>query len=56
VSNGLNMSGSWPGRVHLVVVRTGPTSGIVVMMDAPVDAFGAANASLDRILATLTFR
>ena len=50
------MKGSWPGRVHIVVVKTGPKTGIVVMMDAPTDAFGAASVSLDRILATLTFR
>ncbi|MGZ8514297.1 MAG: hypothetical protein ACXW4H_04245 [Candidatus Limnocylindrales bacterium] len=55
-SDGLNLKGSWPGRVHLVVVKTGVKSGIVVVMDAPVDAFDQASVSLDRILATLTFR
>jgi hypothetical protein len=55
-SDGINMKGSWPGSVHIVVVKTGPKSGIVVMMDAPTDAFGAASTSLDRILGTLTFR
>jgi hypothetical protein len=54
-TDGLNLKGSWPGRVRIVVVKTGPTSGIVVVMDAPIDAFGAASVSLDRVLATLTF-
>src|SRR3954447_3124701 len=55
-SDGYNMKGSWPGSVHLVVVKTGPKSGIVVMIDGPTDAFGGARASLDRLLGTLTFR
>jgi hypothetical protein len=55
-SDGYNMKGSGPGSVHLVVVKTGPKSGLVVMMDGPTDTFGGASASLDRILGTLTFR
>lgn len=55
-SDGINLRGSWPGRLHLVVVNTGVGSGIVAVMDAPLDAFAGASASLDSILATLTFR
>jgi len=55
-SDGLNLKGSWPGRVRIVVVHTGPTSGVVVVMDAALDAFDDATASLDRVLATLTFK
>jgi hypothetical protein len=55
-TDGLNMKGSWPGRVRIIVVHTSPTTGIVVMMDAPVDVFDNASASLDRILSTLTFK
>ena len=55
-TDGLNMKGSWPGSVHIVVVKTGPKSGIVMMMDGPTDAFGGASTSLDRVLGTLTFR
>lgn len=55
-SDGLNLKGSWPGRLHLVVVKSGVKSGIVVVMDAPLDQFDEASVSLGRILATLTFR
>jgi hypothetical protein len=55
-SDGINMKGSWPGRVHIVVVKTGPKTGIVVVMDAPLDVFDGATVSVDKMLATLTFR
>lgn len=53
-----NDSGGW--RIHLVVVPTGPGTGIVGYVDAPVVApagdFEEAAASFDRLLATLTFQ
>ncbi|OGO57617.1 MAG: hypothetical protein A2Z32_07595 [Chloroflexi bacterium RBG_16_69_14] len=55
-SDGLNLKGSWPGRVRIIVVHTSPTSGVVVVMDAPLDVFDDASVSLDRVLSTLTFK
>jgi hypothetical protein len=55
-SDGYNLNVSQPGGIHLVVVKTSPKSGIVVMMDGPTEAFGGASASLDRLLGTLNFR
>lgn len=55
-SDGMNLRGPSPERMHIVIVMTGATSGIVAQMGASTADFDASVTAFDALLATLTFR
>lgn len=55
-SDGINLGGPSPERLHLVIVETGPGTGIVALVRVPTDTFDEGSASFDRVVGTLQFR